>query len=358
MECARNLLKMSKKIVFLGMGGTIAGRSERSGDNVGYTAGQIALKDVLLTVPGFGQSLKGGEPVVEQVAQIDSKDLDFDHWLALGNRVESALASAEVQAVVITHGTDTLEETAYFLHRAVSPRYLNQKPVVLCGAMRPATSLAPDGPSNLLDAIQVAQHPGAHGVLAVFAGKVHGAEKVQKVHPYRVDAFDSGDAAPVAYVEEGRVRCVSAWPVADSYGVFAADNVLACLQGLSQWPRVEIVLSHAGADPDLLEYLLSNQAANQLGNQMGKQIVEHQINPVRGIVLAAPGNGSIHRALLEVIARVKPVSTIVRVSRSAYGQIVSSGSDAIPAYSLSPQKARIRLMLEIALLDQQRLKTS
>ena len=120
----------------------------------------------------------------------------------------SHLARPEVAAIIVTHGTDTLEETAYFLQRVLAPA----KPVVLTAAMRPATSRLADGPQNLADAVAVATAPGARGVVVVVAGTVHSALDVRKVHPYRLDAFGSGDAGPIARVEEGRLRSFRPWP--------------------------------------------------------------------------------------------------------------------------------------------------
>ena len=130
--------------------------------------------------------------VAEQVAQIDSKDMGFDIWRHLALRCAHWLAQADVAGIVITHGTDTLEETAFFLQAVLAPA----KPVVLTCAMRPATALAPDGPQNVLDAVAVAAAAGARGVVVVCAGTIHGAADVAKQHTYRLDAFSSGDAGP------------------------------------------------------------------------------------------------------------------------------------------------------------------
>ena len=196
---------MLKKIVVLGTGGTIAGQSRHAGDNVGYTAGQVAVSDLLQAVPGLDKVLGGRELVSEQVAQLDSKDMSFAVWRSLAQRCAQHLADASVDAVLITHGTDTLEETAFFLDQMLAPALLCGKPLVLTCAMRPASALTPDGPQNLLDAVALAGS-GRCGVFVVCAGSVHSARQVQKVQTYRVDAFDSGEAGPVAMVEEGRVR--------------------------------------------------------------------------------------------------------------------------------------------------------
>ena len=190
--------KKASTVVVLGTGGTIAGTAADAGDNVGYTAAQLGVAQLVKAVP----ALQATTLDVEQVAQVDSKDMSHEVWRSLALRCAHHLARDDVTGIVITHGTDTLEETAWFLQRVLAL----SKPIVLTGAMRPATALQTDGPQNLLDAVTVAQSPDARGVVAVLSGRVHGARDVRKVHPYRVDAFNSGDAGPIACVEEGELR--------------------------------------------------------------------------------------------------------------------------------------------------------
>ena len=185
-----------QKIVVLGTGGTIAGTSASAADHTGYTAAQLGVQHLLDAVPGLSDALHGDTLVGEQVAQLDSKDMDHATWQALALRTAHWLEQPEVRAVVITHGTDTLEETAWFLQQVLHP----SKPVVMTCAMRPATALAPDGPQNLLDALALARAPQAPGVWVVCAGQIHTAERVQKVHPYRLDAFSSGESGPQGWV--------------------------------------------------------------------------------------------------------------------------------------------------------------
>jgi L-asparaginase len=194
------------KIVFLGTGGTIAGTSANVNDNVGYRAAQLRIEALLRTAPGLVLACHGHAVESEQVVQVDSKDMEFSYWLSLAIRARLHLALPDVVGLVITHGTDTIEETAYFLSRVLPRDLLKNKPVVLTCAMRPASSLATDGPQNLLDAACVVVTAKAQGVMVVCAGKVHSAQYVQKVHPYRVDAFDSGDWGVGGYIEEGVVR--------------------------------------------------------------------------------------------------------------------------------------------------------
>ena len=328
-----------EEIVFLGMGGTIAGTAADAGDNVGYTAAQVGVAALLHAVPGLQALLGGCRASAEQVCQIDSKDLAHADWLALLAVVTRHLARPEVRALVVTHGTDTLEETAYFLSLAVPAGLLKDRPLVLTCAMRPASSLTPDGPGNMADATAVALHRAARGVLVVCAGKIHGAVQVQKVHPYRVDAFDSGEAGPLGLVEEGRVRLLSAWPQLDG-GPAPVD--MATLQN-RPWPRVEIVTSHAGVSGAVVRALL--------------QHVDGQ-DPLRGIVVAGTGNGTLHQDLEAALLAAQGMGVqVVRVSRCAYGQVVgavdaaggsSTRPDRLVAYPLSAVKARIALMLELA----------
>ena len=315
------------RVVVLGTGGTIAGTAATAGDNIGYTAAQLGVEQLLAAIPALGQM---GCVVTEQVAQIDSKDMDAAVWQALARRVAHWLAQEDVGGIVITHGTDTLEETAYFLQAVLAPA----KPVVLTCAMRPASALSPDGPQNVLDAVAVAMTPGARGVLAVCAGVVHSAFDVQKVHTYRVDAFGSGDAGPVGYVEEGELRRLRPWPGTPDNSasqqlppVRLAPSVDAT--PVEAWPRVEIVLSHAGATGALVDALA---AAG-----------------VQGLVVAATGNGTVHHrmeaALLAAMARG---IRVVRATRCTGGRILGTPGAALPdAGSLSPVKARVALMLAL-----------
>lgn len=305
-----------KRIVVLGTGGTIAGRAASAQDNLGYRAGEVGVADLLAGVPApAGVVLEA-----EQVAQLDSKDMDFATWQRLAQRCAHWLAQPAVAGVVVTHGTDTMEETAFFLQAVLAPG----KPVVLTGAMRPATSAAPDGPQNLADAIAVAATPGAQGVTVVFAGTVHGPQDVQKVHPYRTDAFSSGDAGALAFVEEGRVRQLRDWPQGPVL------RAAASLPDASRWPGVEIVLSHAGASGATVDALV----------EAG----------VRGIVVGTTGNGTVHHALEDALVRAQAAGIAVcRATRCVQGRILPQADDRLPAAEgLSPVKARIALLLELA----------
>ena len=312
---------MPSTIVILGTGGTIVGTASSAQDNVGYTAAQRTVADLLAAVPAWA----GGVVEAEQVAQLDSKDMGAAAWQRLVQRVAHHQARPEVTGVVITHGTDTLEETAWLLQRLLAPA----KPVVLVAAMRPATALAADGPQNLLDALAVARTAGARGVLAVLAGRVHLASEVRKVHPYRPDAFDSGDGGPLGVVEEGVLRRFRNWPdPADGAGASDAPALVAAVLTTApeSWPWVEIITSHAAARGDGVQALV---AAG-----------------VQGLVVAATGNGTVHQGLKPALeAAVAAGVTVWRCSRCAQGVLV--GLDAGPAAAMSPWQARLELQLRL-----------
>ncbi|MDP2163022.1 MAG: asparaginase [Hydrogenophaga sp.] len=317
----------NKKIVILGTGGTIAGTAAEAGDNLGYTAAQVGIGQLVAALPALTDS--NCELLSEQVAQVDSKDMDFGIWRALAQRVAHWLAQDEVQGIVITHGTDTLEETAFFLQAVLDPA----KPVVLTCAMRPATALAPDGPQNMLDAVAVASHAGARGVVAVCAGVIHGAVDVQKVHTYRLDAFSSGDAGPLGFVEEGRLRLLRNWPSAHAEQAQAAIKTIASSAVGQPWPRVEIVMNYAGADGRAVRALVADG--------------------VQGLVVAGTGNGALHHALEAVVLEAQAQGVrVVRATRCLEGRVLPKAGDVLPdSQGLSPVKARVALMLALLASD-------
>lgn len=319
------------RIVVLATGGTIAGRAASAGDNLGYVAGQVGIADLTAAVP----SLSSEHLELEQVAQIDSCDMGFAVWQRLVSRLAFHLARPEVQAVVITHGTDTLEETAFFLQSVLQPA----KPVVMTCAMRPSTALVPDGPQNLSDAVAVAKHVGARGVVVVCAGQVHLALDVNKVHTYRLDAFDSGDAGALACVEEGRLRLFRSWSGAPDNAQDGAPFDAAGLLSVEQadgLPRVELLFSHADADGSVVRALLAHSQA-------------HPQKPLRGLVVAGTGNGSVHAALSASLHEAQAVGVrVVVASRCARGRVIAhGGSTFADSAGLSPVKARIALILEL-----------
>lgn len=320
-----------QKVVVLGTGGTIAGLAPQASDHVGYLAAQLGVSDLLARLPALAELLQGHGLLTEQVAQIDSKDMTSAIWTRLLARLVHHLSQADVAAVLITHGTDTLEETAFFLQALLPPTLQSAKPVVLTCAMRPASALMPDGPQNLVDALCVALTPGARGVLVVCAGQVHHALRVQKDHPYRLDAFSSGDAGALAYVEQQALRLLQPWPAVPEGPEPLTVEVLS---QLARWPRVELLMSHAGADGAVVDALLQHAPA---------------LGPIRGLVVAGTGNGSLHRELEAALRRaVQAGVRVVRASRCSQGRVLAqAGSEFADSGGLSPVKARIALMLEL-----------
>lgn len=313
----------AQRLVILGTGGTIAGRASQAGDNVGYVAGQVSVDDLVAAVP----ALAGLPLAVEQVAQVDSKDMGLPVWQALVRQLSVHLNDPTVPAVVVTHGTDTLEETAFVLQQLLQPR----KPVVLTCAMRPASALVPDGPQNISDAVAVARQATGGGVVVVCAGQVHSARDVAKVHTYQLDAFDSGDAGPLACVEEGEVRSFRPWGTALAQ---TSPDVLERFMAAEVLPRVELITSHADADGSLVRALLAQPAPSR---------------PLRGIVVAATGNGTVHQSLTEALNEARAGGVrVVLASRCARGRVVPHAGLAFEhSQGLSPVKARLALALEL-----------
>lgn len=301
-----------RKTVILGTGGTIAGTAASAADAVGYTAAQLGVDQLVAAAP----RLRGVPLECEQVAQLDSKDMSHAVWQRLAQRCAQHLARDDVAGIVVTHGTDTLEETAYLLHRVLAP----SKPLVLTAAMRPATSLQADGPQNLLDAVIAARGLAGGGVFVAIAGRVHGAVDVRKVHTWQLDAFSSGDAGPSALVENGRLRVLRRSPVATGLGVDAIAR------DPSRWPRVEVVANHAGADGRVVDALL---AAG-----------------VDGLVVAGTGNATVSEALAAALDRARAAGVEVRlVSRCAFGPVIDAATGAV--FTVTPWQARIDLLLDL-----------
>ena len=312
----------AKKIVIFGTGGTIAGQSVSASNNIDYTAAQVGVDQLVAAIPALAHH---GDLICEQVAQIDSKDMTFAVWTQLASRVQHHLAQEDVQGVVITHGTDTLEETAYFLHAVLSPG----KPVVLTCAMRPANATVPDGPQNILDAATVARLPGAQGVVVVCAGVVHSAVDVQKVHTFRLNAFSSGDAGPLGLIEKNHLKNIQNWPVDQQIRAQEAPDNIAKLNCVSAWPRVEILMNYAGVGGELVDVLVAQG--------------------VQGLVIAGTGNGTVHQVLEAALLKAQGCGVqVVRATRCVAGPVMARADDHFPTSNgLSPVKARIALMLKL-----------
>lgn len=314
-------------IAVLATGGTIAGEAADAAKTAGYQAGVVGVDKLLAAVP----ALAGVARVrAEQVASIDSRDMSDALWIALSQRVNALLAQDDVDGVVIAHGTDTLEETAYWLHLTVA----GTKPVVLTAAMRPSTALSADGPLNLLNAVTVAASPDAagRGVLVAFANRIHCARDVTKTSTYAIDAFESPEVGVLGWVQDGRVDFQRLTTRAHTSASAFRVDALASGGAL---PAVEVVVSHAGVSRVAVDALV---AAG-----------------VRGIVVAGTGNGSIHATLQQALADARANGVaVVRASRVGSGHVMRNGAapdDAlgfVSAGALNPYKARVLLMLALA----------
>ncbi len=312
---------MLQKIIILGTGGTIAGWASDPAQAHLYQAGQIGIESVWQDAkaqwPGF-------EVHTEQVAQIDSKDMSDGVWRDLLARTSHHLAQPDVAGVVIAHGTDTLEETAFFL-AALLP---TDKPVVLTGAMRAANAPEPDGPANLRSALSGVTQAGLRGVCVVFAGQVHAASHVQKVRAFELDAFSSAPAAPMGLITPaGYVgvkeapRPMGPWP-----------SVQQVLQ-TSEWPRVEWLNSHGGATPWLIRALMRADADAPV---------------LRGVVVSATGAGTLHASLERALEDLSATGVEVWVStRCAQSRLAAQALRKGMAVPWTAAQARVGLMLSL-----------
>ena len=312
----------NKMIVVLGTGGTVAGRLDPSqGLEGAYRAGQLPLQVLIEDLRQRGSVTDWPAVDVEQVDQIDSKDMSVALWRRLVDRLEHHLARPEVCAVVIAHGTDTMEETSILLDTVLNPA----KPVVLVGAMKPADAPDADGPGNLRDAFAVARDPSAHGVLLAMAGEVHAGRELRKNHPARFEAFCSGDAGPLGTVSAGQgVTWMRALPSGQGAG---SDYPRAVLS--RPWPRVDIVTSHAEADGRIVDLLAADGVA--------------------GLVVAGTGNATVHEAILSALSRARAQGvTVRRCTRITAAGIAAAESAADPeATALTAAQARVALQLAL-----------
>lgn len=315
----------NQKIVVLGTGGTIAGESSSASEGLNYTAAQRGIEVLVQAVAEIGQGLPTALTAFqfesEQVAQIDSKDMNFATWRHLAQRCQAWLNQDDVAALVITHGTDTLEETAYFLSKVLSA----DKPIVLTCAMRPANFKDADGPQNLRDALHVAAVAKGAGVWMVAAGEIHHSQHVQKVHPTRVNAFDSGEAGVAGTVQSDVVVWRNAFKPVPKQVVLSPSD----LPEASTWPWIEVLMNHVQANAKVVDLLV----------QAG----------VKGLVVAGTGNGSISTAFKEGLMRAQSAGVDVRVaSRCNQGPVIATETHAFRVLEgLSPVKTRVALLLDL-----------
>ena len=308
------------RVLLLATGGTIAGCGADSASVNTYTAGVLAGDELLDAVP----SLRDLADIhVEQVANVDSADLLFQHWRALVLRIRLAFASdPDLTGVVITHGTNTLEETAWLLQLLID----DTRPVVLVGAMRPATALSADGPLNLFQAVQVACHPQARqrGVIAVMDGEIHAAAEVTKRATQGVGAFISSGAGPLGWLDDAGVHWSSA--------AASPPTPFANVELPKHWPQVAVL--HGCVEPPgvVLPALLKAG--------------------IEGLVFTGTGAGQLSVVEREALAAwPDPLPLALRASRCGSGPVYEDPDDGrlglLAAGSLNPQKARVLLLLAV-----------
>lgn len=309
------------EIKILATGGTIAGRGSSAQDVSNYKAGELGIQTLIDAVPEIKQYAKVSG---EQICNIDSSSMTYDIWLKLAKRCNELLADDNVKGIVITHGTDTLEETAYFLNLVIK----SEKPVVLVGSMRPATAISADGPLNLLEAVRVAVEDNSKGmgVLVVLNDYVNSARNVQKTNTSNVATFQSPEIGALGYVKSDKI-------IYYNYNLRRHTTKSEFdVSKLDALPRVDIVYSHVNDDRVMVD------AAVKAG--------------AKGIIHVGTGDGSIHRnALPGIIDAVKNNVIVVKSSRTGSGY-VTIGDDnkeygILSADNLSPAKARVLLALAL-----------
>lgn len=315
--------QQKKTIYILATGGTIAGQGATE-VTAGYKAGAISVNELLKAVPEIKDIafIKA-----EQVANIGSQDMNDDVWLKLSKRVNELLSQSDVAGIVITHGTDTQEETAYFLNLTVK----SEKPVILVGSMRPSTAISADGPRNIYNAVAtaVATESIGRGVMVVMDDKILGADDLAKTNTLSVGTFQNPNYGPLGIVYNGK-------PIFTRQTLKRhTSNSEFDIRALDKLPRVEIILSYSNAT-DLF---------------VDAAVKAH----VKGIVTAGVGNGNITTALQDALAKaVKNHGiAVVRSSRIMTGPTAQWDEVADDQYGFAaswfnnPYRSRVLLMLAL-----------
>ncbi len=309
------------RVIVLATGGTIAGQSNpRAAD--AYNAGSVGAQQLIKAVPGIDKLARLS---TEQVASIGSQDMNDTVWFQLARRIQQISDKNEADAVVITHGTDTLEETAFFLDKVLH----TDKPVILVGSMRPSNAISADGPNNLYEAVEVAScdKASSRGVMIVLNDRIEGARWATKTNTTSVQTFRSPDSGSIGYVDPASVRFMTSQHAPHYAGL--------ALPAAGTLPRVEIIYGHSNMD--------------------GVQIDDAVANNAKGIVLAGVGDGNTSIAALAALERaVKKGVVVVRSTRVGSGfvnrnvEVDDDKSGFIVSLDLNPQKARILTQLLIA----------
>jgi L-asparaginase len=310
------------KVRVLATGGTIAG-AQASATDYGYKSGAYDVNSLISAVPNLN---KLAVITGEQVANIGSQDMNDEIWLKLGKRVNAVLASPDADAVLITHGTDTLEETSYFLSLVTK----SDKPVVMVGSMRPATAISADGPGNIYNGVAVATSPGAKGkgTLVVLNDTIHYARNVVKTDTTSVQTFVSINRGPAGVVHTGTVDWFE--PMDRKLGKASEFSI----DGLDKLPRVDVIYAHANMSADLIEAAIRNGA--------------------KGIVVAGVGDGNMTTPALDALTKAaKNGVVVVRSTRLPAGIVLRNNEvnddekGFVASGELNPAKSRVLLQLAL-----------
>lgn len=313
---------MTRHVHVLGTGGTIAGAQPDPG-HYGYIAAAYGIDWLLNAVPGLDRlaRLSG-----EQVVNIGSQDMDDGTWLTLARCVNAALAAPDIDAALITHGTDTLEETGYFLDLVAA----GDKPVVMVGSMRPATAISPDGPANIYNGVAVAADPGAigRGALVVLNDEIHYARNAVKTGTSNPSAFSSMSRGLAGITSAGRVEWFDATPSPGRRALRFEVGALASL------PRVDILHAHSNMSVDLIDASLAGGA--------------------RGIVVAGVGAGNMSARAVERLSRAAAAGVVVVRSSRVVSAMVLRNHELdddrlgfVAAGDLNAPKSRVLLALAL-----------
>ena len=309
-------------IVVLATGGTIAGAAA-SDVQAGYTSGQVGVQQLLAAVP---QAKKLANMRGEQISNIGSQDMNDEVWIKLATRINELLAQPDVNGIVITHGTDTIEETAYFLNLVVK----SKKPVVLTAAMRPSTALSADGPLNFYNAVAVAANPNAsgRGVLVVVNDWIHSASSLTKTSTTAIQTFMSPQSGLIGTVAYGQTEWYRGPTGLNTWqSEFSVDKNTVL-------PRVDIIMAYENMDGKIIDAAVASGA--------------------KGIVIAGVGNGNMTKPALDELSAVAKKGIIaVRSSRVVTGtvgrnvEVDDDKEGLVASLGLNPQKARVLLRLAL-----------
>ncbi|ASA22798.1 asparaginase [Paenibacillus donghaensis] len=309
-----------KNVVILATGGTIAGSGEAH-KTLNYEPGALPISDLLASVPHLDEVANCAGI---QVSNLCSADITVSHWLTLASIINSLAGRDDIHGFVITHGTDTLDETSYFLNLVLK----TDKPVIITGSMRPATAISADGPLNLYQSVALAANPEAcgMGVMVVFAEGIYSGRDVQKVNTFKANAFDERDFGCLGYMRDSEAffytRTLKKHTTAAQFDVSA----------LSSLPEVSVAYFHVDANPGILDYLATLS---------------------QGIIIAGAGGGIYSKSWIDKVGELKQSNIpVVRCSRISSGitlkdAYIDLSSNSIPCNSLVPQKARILLSLAL-----------